>query len=221
MLKIMKRAFRLFKINSNKLLKQMEDSIEVLEYELKKSGENIDKLSDKISKMKAQRQTFIDQKNKSEEYIVKLQSALDLAVQKDDAVLGNEAIELMDKNKEKIKTIELNIKYYDDVIQKLEDQYLSLKAKHKEKVSKLDSLKTKNEFVKTMQMVNKELKLNYSDNEFDMSEIEKIEQEIQEKIYYETDINEKLNKKDTVEDMVKKYTYVDKFEEYKNSLKGN
>lgn len=217
----MKRAFRLFKINSNKLLKQMEDSIEVLEYELKKSGENIDKLSDKISKMKAQRQTFIDQKNKSEEYIVKLQSALDLAVQKDDAVLGNEAIELMDKNKEKIKTIELNIKYYDDVIQKLEDQYLSLKAKHKEKVSKLDSLKTKNEFVKTMQMVNKELKLNYSDNEFDMSEIEKIEQEIQEKIYYETDINEKLNKKDTVEDMVKKYTYVDKFEEYKNSLKGN
>ncbi|WP_064199106.1 PspA/IM30 family protein [Brevibacillus brevis] len=217
---LFKRIARLFTIKSNKLLKQMEDSIEVLEYELGKSAKSIGELSDKISKIRAQRQTTLDNKEKTNTYLKQLQEVLDLAVAKDDEVLGNEAIELLEKNKEKVKIIEVNIQYFDGVISKLEEQYYNLKAKYDDKKSKLDSLKIKNEFAKTMENVNKELKVHYSNDEFDMSEIEKIETEIQEKIYYEANKNEKLSKQESLGDKMAALTKTNRFQQYKESLKG-
>lgn len=218
-MKLLNRVTRLFNIKGNKLLKKMEDSIEVLEYELNKSKENIDKLSERISKIKAQKNSVIDDKTKAETYIIRLQKVLDKAVEKDDSELGNESIELIEKNKEKVKVFNQNIAYYDEVISKLESQYASLKVKYDEKFRKLETLRLKNDFAKTMESVNKELKKNYSDGEIDFSEFEKIEKEIQEKIYYENDRNEVLTLKDSFEDRVEKLTNINKFEEYKKSLR--
>lgn len=217
-MKLLKRVKRIFTIKSNNLLKKMEDSIEVLEYELSKSKESIDALSERISKIKAQKQGVIYDKTKAENYITKLKRVLDIAVQKDNSETGNEAIELIEKNEEKVKVYNQNIAYYDEVITKLENQYDSLRVKYDEKFRKLETLRIKNDFAKTMENVNKELKKNYSNGEFDFSEFEKIEKEIQEKIYYENDRNEVLSVKESFEEKVAAMTNVNKFEEYKKSL---
>lgn len=218
MRKLLNRITRLFTIKGNKLLKKMEDSIEVLEYELNKSKESIDALSERISKIKSQKRSVEDDKNKANDYIEKLQKILDKAVQEDNSEIGTEAIELIEKNKEKVKVYDQNIQYYDEVIVKLEAQYDSLANKYDEKFRKLEMLRLKNDFAKDMEKINKDLKKNYSGGEFDFSEFEKIEREIQEKIYYENDRNEVLSVKDSFEEKVAQMTRVDKFEEYKKSL---
>lgn len=219
-MKLLNRVKRVFSIKSNNLLKKMEDSIEVLEYELNKSKESINQLSERISKIKAQQNTVLDDKEKAESYIDQLKRVLDRAVEKDDSELGNETIELIEKNEEKVKIFDQNITYYDEVVSKLNNQYSSLKVKYDEKFRKLETLRIKNDFAKSMESVNKELKKNYSDGEIDFGEFDKIEKEIQEKIYYENDRNEVMSAKDSFESRASELTNVDKFEEYKKKLQS-
>ena len=95
MLKLFKRLFRLFSIKSNKAIKKYEDAIEVYEYELARSRENLQKISESQSKVNASLQTAKDKKKKTEEYITKLKGILDLAVEQNDDALGEETIVLL------------------------------------------------------------------------------------------------------------------------------
>jgi phage shock protein A len=214
-MKFIKRLFRFFSIKGNKALKKYEDSIEVYEYELKKSKENLDKLADSQSKLRADKKVVEDKKAKAENYVKSLQSILDKAVEQNDDALGEETMALMDSNEKKVEMFQVNIESYDNVLAQLEQQYATLKEKYNEKIAKLDGLKAQNEFAKNMEAINTELKAHYSEDEFDFTSFEKIEEELKGKIYYEQDRNARFTPEPSLEERVAAESRKSKFQEYK------
>jgi phage shock protein A len=214
-MKFLKRLFRFFSIKSTKALKKYEDSIEVYEYELQKSKEKLDKLADSQSKLRADKKTMEDKKAKATEYVSSLQRILDRAVEQNDDALGEETMGLIEANEKKVQMYQVNVESYDNVLAQLEQQYATLKEKYNEKIAKLDGLKAQNEFAKNMEVINKELKTHYSDDEFDFTSFEKIEEELKTKIYYEQDRNARFTPEPSLEERVNAETRKSKFQQYK------
>lgn len=215
MVKFFKRLFRLFTIKSNNLIKKHEDAIEIYEHELKKSRENLDKIGESQSKLRSQKRLVEDKEKAAVEKIGSLQAILDRAVEQNDDTLGEEAISLIDKNEKNIEMYRVNIESYDNVIAQLDEQYASLKDKLNDKASKLDGLKAQNEFAKNMETINSELKNHYSEDEFDFTSFEKIEEDLKGKIYLEQDRNTRFTPELSLEDRVEADSRKSKFQEYK------
>lgn len=209
------RMTRLFSIKANKWVKKGEDPIEVLEYELKNSKEQITKLGDRISDIRADKKVADDDKEKLIAEKERLQRILDAAVDQDDEEMGNEAIALVEKNDAKIEVLESNVKYYEDVINKLEEQHSNLKVKYEDKATKFEALKMKAKFAKNMKTINEEIRKNYSSDDFDFDGIEAIEKEVEKSVYYETDRNDRETENDSLEDRMNKVAAANKFQEYK------
>lgn len=209
---------RFFSIKTNKMIEANQKNIDVLEYELQKSKEQIDSLGDKLSSLRADKQVTINSIKESENRLLQLQKVLDTAVEKNDAELGNEAIALMDKTKAKLGILNKNLEYFEGVIGKLEEQYDALKAKFEDKTLTFEKLKMQSEFAENMKVINDEIKKNYSDTDFDFAGIEAIEKEIEKSVYYETDRNQQIGAAASIEAKLEKATAVNKFEEYKRQL---
>lgn len=214
MVKFFKRLLRLFSIKGNKALKKYEDSIEVYEYELQKSKENLDKLAESNSKLQASRQLSVDKRDKSQVYLDSLQKVLEQAAEQKDHALGEKVLGLIDANEQKVQMHQVAVDSYDHAISTLEAQYENLKAKLTEKHAQLDGLKAKSEFAKNMHVVNQELKEHYSEGDFNLTSFEAIEEELAGKIYYEKDRNAKLAAEPSVDDIVKAQSRKSRFEEY-------
>lgn len=217
MFNFIKRLFRLFSIKGNKAIKKYEDSIEVYEYELQKSKENLAKLADSQSKLRADKKVVEDKKAKAMDYLTSLKRILDRAVEQGDDTLGEETMGLIDKNEKKVQMYQVNVESYDNVLSQLETQYGVLKDKLNDKSAKLDGLKAQSEFAKNMESINKELKNHYSDDEFDFGTFEKIEEELKTKIYYEQDRNARFTPEVSLEDRVASESRKSKFQEYKEA----
>ena len=109
---------------------------------------------------------------------------------------------------------------YETVAKQLEEQYSILKEKLHENINKLDGLKAQNEFAKNMEIINKELKNQFSDG-LDTGTFEKIEEELKEKIYFERDQNTRLTPETSIEDRANKESRKSKFERYKQEKLAN
>lgn len=215
MFNFLKRFKRLFSIKGSKILKKYEDAIDIYEYELQKSKENLDKLADSLSKIRADKKVVEDKKATTFSKMSGLQRILDKAVEQGDDSLGEETMSLVDKNEQKMNMFDVNIESYANVIVQLENQYSSLKEKYNEKLSKLDGLKAQNEFAKNMETINKELKSHYTEGEFDFTSFEKVEEELKTKIYYEQDRNKRFTPEPSLEDRIAVESRKSKFQEYK------
>lgn len=215
--KFLKRLFRLFSIKGNKALKKYEDGIEVYEYELQKSKENLEKLADSQSKLRADKRLVENKKTSAITYLTSLEAILDQAVAQNDDALGEEAIGLIDVNKNKIEMYDVNIESYENVLLQLESQYATLKDKYNEKIAKLDGLKAQSEFAKNMEAINTELKSHYSEGEFDFTSFEKIEEELKGKLYYEQDRNKRFTPEISIEERAKTESRKSKFQQYKEA----
>lgn len=214
-MKLFSRFLRLFKVKGSKFIKKHEDSMEIFEYQLEQSKKSLDKLTESQAKMRADLRIVQDKIKKVEEKIPGLKRILDLAWKQKDDALGEEACVEMEKLEKQIEMHRVAEASYQKVLQQLELQYDSLKTKHREKVASLDNLRAKNEFAKNMQLINKELKANYSGDEFDFSSIEKIEQDLNKQMYIEEETNKQLTPEMSLEDRVKMDTRQSRFEEYK------
>lgn len=214
-MRLWERIKRFFTIKTTNALKKGEDPIQVLEYELEKSHDNITKLGDKISSVRADRQVSLDEKKKIESEISRATQILDQAVEQDDNEIGEEAIALKEKNEAKLEVITSNIKYYDDVISKLEEQHSNLKVKYEDKATRFEKLKMQAKFAKNMKSINEEIRKNYSGDDIDFSGIDSIEKEIEHSAYYEADRNKEVTAGDSLTTRMNQASAKSKFEEYK------
>lgn len=211
---------RFISIKASKAIKVNQKNIEVLEYELEKSKLQIDSLGDKLSKLRADRQVAVNDMEKSEAKMIKFEEILNTAVEKDDAEMGNEALALIEKGKMKLQIVGKNVEYFDGVIERLEQQYESLRQKYEQKALTFEKLQMQSEFADSMKTINEELKKNYSGDDFDFSGIEAIEKEIEKSVYYEQDRNEQIGSAASLEDKIEAASTVNKFEEYKKLLQA-
>lgn len=213
------RLLRVFAIKGDKALKKFESSIEVYEYELQKSKESLEKLSQSQSKLRADKKIVEDKVVKVEEYVKQLEMILNLAADQEDYELGEETMGLLEANKKKLQMHDIAIQKYDGVLEELENQYSNLKEKYNENLAKLDGLKAQNEFAKNMETINKELKTHYSVEGVDFSSFDKIEEEINHKIYFEQDQNTQLAQP-SIQDRVLKETRKSRFEAFVEQRKA-
>lgn len=211
---------RFISIKASKAIKVNQKNIEVLEYELEKSKLQIDSLGDKLSKLRADRQVAVNDMEKAEAKMIKFEEILNTAVEKDDAEMGNEALALIEKGKMKLQIVGKNVEYFDGVIERLEQQYESLRQKYEQKALTFEKLQMQSEFADSMKTINEELKKNYSGDDFDFSGIEAIEKEIEKSVYYEQDRNEQIGSAASLEDKIEAASTVNKFEEYKKLLQA-
>lgn len=214
------RVKRLFSIKGNKALKKYEDSVEVYEYELKKSKDALDKLEESQSKMRAQKRVVEDKRAKSETYLLSLERILDRAIEQNDDEIGEETMGVADATKKKIEMFDTSVQSYDYAIKSMEEQYASMKERYNEKLSKLDGLRAQSEFAKNMEVINSELKTHYAEGQLDYSSFEKLEEELKGKIYLEQERNVRLAPGPSLEERVGIETKKSRFEEYKALKQG-
>ena len=209
------RIKRLLSIKSINVLKKMEDSIEVYEYELKKSKESIDNLQKTLSKIHADKRSADDKVEKSRIRIEKLQMALDQAIESNEDEIGEEAYHHLNAEKQKIEMHRAAVDKYQEALDQLQKQYESLKAKYEDKHAKLTLLRSKNDYAKSMQAINKEISTHYSSDEFSISSFEGLEDEINNKIYYEEDRNKRLGEETSAEEKLEKRLVNSSYKMYK------
>ena len=214
-MKIFSRIFRLFNIKGNKLLKKHENAIEIFEYELGKSKNQLDKLSDSQAEMRGKLRSIRDDKAAAEKQLPELQRILDSAYRQGDDAIGEEACVEIEKVEKRIEMHQTAESTYERVLKELELQYDNLKTKHSEKLASLDTLRAKNEFAKNMESINQQLKLHYSDDEFDFTNLEKIEKDLNEKMYIEEEKNKQLTPEMTLQQRITADSRKSKFQQYK------
>lgn len=215
MWKFFKRLFRLFSIKSNNVLEKFEDAIQTYEYELEKSQKSLNKIKDSMSKLRAEKKMQEHKREESAKKVQGIEAILDRAIEQNDDKLGEEAIALKDAEENSFKVIERNIASYAEAIEKLEEQYEALSAKHQEKMLKLEGLRAQSDYAKNMKAINDELKTHYSDDSFDLSNLSKIEDDLQRSVFYEEDRNKQAAKSAPLEERVAKQTRKSRFQEYK------
>lgn len=215
MFNLFSRMKRLFSIKGNKTLKKYEDTVEVYEYELKKSKDALDNLEASQSKMRAQRRVIEDKKAKAIDYLNSLERVLDRAIEQNDDEIGEETMGVADSTRKKIETFDTSIQSYTYAIQNLEQQYAGMKERYNDKLAKLDGLRAQSEFAKNMEVINTELKTHYAEGQLDYSSFEKLEEELKGKIYLEQEKNLRLSPGPSLEERVGIETKKSRFEEYK------
>lgn len=210
---IFKRLFRLFRWKAEDKLDKHEDEIRLYEEQLKKSKESIQNLADAKAKLRAERRSVTDKKQKAEEYVDKLTGVVELAAEQKDYDLGERTIALIESNQRHIEMHTLSIEKYDGVIQEIEKQHANLKEQYRDKMSGLDGLRAQHTFVKNMESINLELKNTYSEDEFDFGSLSAIEDSIQKKIYIEQERNKDFTPEQSIDQLVQTRTRSSKFEQ--------
>jgi len=212
-MKLFKKLRRLLSTKGNKLIGQLEDKIECLNYEFDNINKAYKKANDELINIQAEKRRLISVKDKTEDIISQLDKATKRAINEGKEDLAQHSFVLMESNKEKLNIFNKNIELIDQVENKLQKQLIIFANKINEIKLKIDTLKIKNSFATSINKINENLNIELN---IDTTEITKIEEEI-DKEYYVAEIKaENLENQAEVE-----YGNIinnSKFEEYKKSV---
>ena len=177
-MKLFKKLTRLFVTRGNKLVRQLEDKIECLNYEYEKINKAYKKANDELINIQAEKRRLIDIKDKTEDIILQLDKATKKAINDKKEDLAQHSFVLMESNKEKVIIYNKNIELINQVENKLQKQLIIFANKINDIKLKIDTLKIKNSFAVSVNKINENLNLDLS---IDTTEIDKIEEEIDKK----------------------------------------
>lgn len=210
MAKLVKRIKRLFTSKANKLINKVEDSLEVIEYEIEQSEKVQSKLEDSIANIKGTKRFEEEKIKKSRKMIKDYQFLIDDEVKRDreNGVTENkEAEKLWDAmtiEKERLEAMQQNVSSYDKILNRLETELDTLKEKIQEKKRSLGQLRVKKETAENLSRVNRELQ-KYSSSEYNFSDMKKAEEDIQKELYKQVEKNKMIvSSEETAETILKK-----------------